>query len=229
MGDLEGNPWLQPANGLQDSEGDIAFFNDPYIMPPENSLRGPENDTAFFTNPYMMQLENDLRNPQDDANFNEIFPNMHMIQDAVGLNGTPRTFSNNINNLVANGNESRGYTYANIPSGVALEEIPALATPPFQVEGSSIEPQYLQGNTILAEKCQDELEYASHAITPQITKRARKNSGPSSEEWQKWKPEIYRLYVENNYTLNLTMKEMARKGFYAESVTLPVFFPGIIC
>jgi hypothetical protein len=67
-----------------------------------------------------------------------------MKQDAVRLNGTPRTFSNNINNLIANGSEFRGYTYANIPrGGVALEEIPALATTPFQVEGSSIEPQYL--------------------------------------------------------------------------------------
>jgi hypothetical protein len=220
-GDREGKPWMQPANGLQDLEGGIAFFTDPYMMQPENSLQDPGNDIAFFTDPYMTQLENDFWNPQDDANLNEIFPDMRMMQAAVGRNGTPQSFSTNINNLVANGSDPRGYTDANIPRGdVAMEEIITLATTPIQVEESNIEPQHLQGNTILAENGQDEPEYVTHA---QITKRARTNSGPSSDEWQRWKPEIKALYVDDNYTLEVTRAEMAKKGFYAESVTLPSF------
>jgi hypothetical protein len=206
--DRESNPWAQPANGLQDLEGDIAFF----------------------ANPDMIQLEYDLWNPMDNPIFDEILTNMPAMQEPAGGNWTLGTSSNNINNVVANGSDPQIYTYASIPRGdVAIEGIKTLATPSFQVADSNIEHQHFQSNTILAKEGHDEPEYVTHARTPQVPKRARKNSGPSSEEWQRRKPEIYSLYVENNYTLKLTIEEMARNGFYAESVTLPVFPPGIIC
>ena len=230
MGEREGNPWMQPVIGLQDPEGGIPFFANPDTIQPENSLRGPENDIAFFTNPDMIQPEYDFWTPMNNAIFDEILTNMSVTQEPVGGNWNLRTSSNTINNVVANGSDSQSYTYASIPRGdVAIDGIKALATPSFQVADSDIEHQHLQSNTILAEEGQDEPEYVMHGRTPQVTKRARKNSGPSSEEWQRRKLEIHKLYVVENCSLRLTMKEMAGKGFHAESVTLPAFSLGIIC
>jgi hypothetical protein len=210
-GGREDSLWMQPVNGLLD----------------------PENDIAIFTNPYMMQPENGFWNLEDNFNFDDIFTNRFMMEAAVGMDGTPRTSSDHINDLVANGSDSRGYsrgyTYANTPRGdMAMEEIQALFTPPFQVADSNIESQHLRGNTTLAEKGQDEPEYVTDARTPQVTKHAPRNSTLSSEEWQKWKPEIYSLYF-NGYTLEATRAEMEKKGFYAASVTLPFFSLGIFC
>jgi len=210
-GGREDNPWMQPANGLAD----------------------PEDDTDIFTNTYMMQPANGLGDPEDSVDINDIFTNIYMVrkvQAAVGGAGTPRTSSNHINNLVANGSDYRGYTGANIPRGdVAMEQIRALVTRPFRMVDSDIAPQHLRGNTILAENGQDEPECITHARAPHATKRARKITGPSSKEWEKWKPEIYNLYVDGNCTLKVTRTEMAKKGFHAESVPLPLFSLGILC
>jgi Clr5 domain len=230
MGESEGNPWMQPVIGLQDPEGGIPFFANPDTIQPENSLRDPENDIAFFINPDMIQPEYNFWTPMNNAIFDEILTNMSVTQEPVGGNWNLRTSSNTIDNVVANGSDSQSYPYSSIPRGdVAIEGIKALAAPSLQVADSNIEHQHLQSNRILAEEGQDELEYVTHGRTPQVAKRGRKNSGPSSEEWQRRKPEIYNLYVENNCSLKLTIKEMARNGFHAESVTLPVFSLGIIC
>lgn len=149
---------------------------------------------------------------------------------AVGRDGTPRTFPNHINNLVAHGNDPRVYNDANIPrGGVAMEQIQALLTPSFQLTDSNTESQRLRGNATSAKEGQEEPGYVTHGKAPHVTKVTHKTSGPSPEEWQKWKSEIYSLYVVDNYTLKMTREKMAEKGFYAESVTSPFFSLGILC
>jgi len=217
MGDREGNPWMQPLNGLWAPEDDT------YMMQLENSFCNPEDYTdlsAISTNAYMMQTENGLGNLEDNVDFSNLFPNISMIQAEVGGNGVFQTPLSQINNIRGNGSDYRGHTSAHIPrGGVSMEQIQALGAPPFQVADSNIEPQHLPG-IILAEKAQDEPNYVTLARASHVTKRARKNIGPSSEEWAKWEPEIRRVYIDDNCTLKVTMEKMAKKGFHAESVTL---------
>jgi hypothetical protein len=178
------------------------------------NLEDNVNFNNILTNPYMMQPEDGLWNPED----NDIFTDMFMMQPAIARDGTAPSFSNYINNLAAIGVDSGGYTDATIPRGDgAMEQVQALFTHPFQMADNNIEPQQLPGNTIPPEKGQDEPEY--------VKKGAPKNPGPSLEEWQMWRPEIYSLYVVANYTLEVTRKEMEKKGFYAGSVTLLLFPP----
>jgi hypothetical protein len=227
---------MQPENGLWNPEDDVNFndiFTYSSMMQPENGLWNPEDNVNFndiFTYPSMMQPENGLWNSEDDANFNGICGNMLMMQPAVGRDRTTRASSNHINGVVANESDYGGYTNANIPRGEgAMEQIQALVTPPFQMADSNIEPQHLPGNTIFTEEGQDEPGYITHTRTPHATKRVRKNSGPSSEEWLKRKPQIYSLYVDGNYKLEATRAEMAERGFHAELVTLLLFSLRILC
>lgn len=194
------NSWTQPANGFWD----------------------PKDDTTVFADPNLMQLGNDLWSLENDTNFDGNFANSFTMQAEVGADEASPKFPNHINNLVANGNDPRGYSDANIPRGdVAMEQIQALVTPVFQVADSNLGSQHLWGNEILAEEGQDEPVYVTHTNTPHVTKVSRKNCGPRSDEWQKRKSEIYSLYVVDNYTLEVTRKKMAEKGFYAESVAPP--------
>jgi hypothetical protein len=200
-GDSEDNPWTELTYGLF-PEDDIATSADPYLIQSEISLLDYDGNFSF-----------------------DILNNTLIMQAPVGMDGTPQASSNNINNVVANANDSRGHTYANTPrGGVAMEQIQTIL-PPFQVADGNIEPQHLLGNPILAEKGQDEPEYVTDTKTPHVSKRARKNPSPSSEEWQKWKPEIHSLYMVDNYTLEVTRAKMATKGFYAESVTVLSLHP----
>jgi hypothetical protein len=201
-GDREDN-WMQLDNGLWNPE-DGVNFNDP-----------------------IMQLEYGLWDPEPNVGFDENFPNTIVSQHPIAGDEAGRTLYNHINNFVANGSGSGGYTGASIPrGGVALtpEQVQALSTPSFQVVENNMEPQHLLSNVASAEKDEDEPEYVTHARTPPATKRARKSAGPSSEEWQKRKPEIYNLYVVAGYKLEATRKQMADNGFQAESVPLP-FLP----
>jgi len=220
-GNLKDNLRMQPANGLWDPEDDIPIFNNSYMMPADNNLWSPEDNpnlNSIFISPYMIQAENGLQNPENNFNFNGFFTNPTMAS------------SNHVNIPVANRITYGGYTGANIPRGEApIEKMLALFTPPFQVSDSNIEPQHLPSNAILAEKGQDEPEYVMHASNPHVTKRARKNSGPSSEEWEKRKPEIYRFYVDDNYTLEATKEKMDENGFHAKSVPLFSFSLRTLC
>jgi hypothetical protein len=220
---------MQPANGLWDPEDDIPIFDTSYIMQAGNDLWNPEDGFNFneiFTNLDIMQPANGLWNPENNFNFNGTSTNPDMMRAAIGMPGTARTASNHINSNVTNWSDHGSHSVANIPRGGAgMEGILALVTPPFPVADSNIEPQHLPSNTTLAENGKGEPEYVTHPKTPHVTKCARKNSGPSSEEWKKWKPEIHKFYMENNYTLKKTKEEMAEKGFQAESVTLLFFSP----
>jgi len=204
-GDREDDLWMQPASGVLD----------------------PEDDITMFTHPYTMQADNVSWNPEDYINWsNDVPANISMIQPACERDGTAQSSSNHINTLAANGSDSGGYVNKTPRGGGAEEQMQALFTTTFPTD-SDIEPQYLPGNTILAEKDQEEPEYITYARTPHVAKRARGNSGPSSQEWQKWKREIYNLYVSN--TLEVTREEMAKKGFHAGSVTLFFFSLRILC
>ena len=46
-------------------------------------------------------------------------------------------------------------------------------------------------------------------------------SAISSQDWEKWKPWILRLYLVKRYPLKLVKKELENKGFYARSFFLP--------
>jgi hypothetical protein len=190
---------------------------------PSNGLRDPEGDIPFSTNADMMQLGNGLWNFEDSVNFSDISDNTYMMQAVVRSDGIPRTFSNHMNNLMANGlRDSRGHNSDYIPRGdVVREQI--LAAHAFQVADSNIKPQHLQDNNILAEEGQVEPEYVTHAGAQHVTKHTGKHPGPSLEEWTKWKPQIHGVYVDGRCTLEVTRAEMAKKGFYAKSVTLPLF------
>jgi hypothetical protein len=90
---------------------------------------------------------------------------------------------------------------------------------------ANIKCQHLRDNMILDEEGQDEPQYVTDVNAQHVTKR----SGPSSEEWTKWKPEIHSVYVDGKCTLEATRAEMAKKGFCAQLVTLPFFHLGIPC
>jgi hypothetical protein len=194
----------------------------------------PEDDIATFNNPYMTQLEiglPDLLSPDGIDSFDNFLADMVMTQAPIGMGGTPLASSNHINNPVANGDGFRGHPYVNTPRGdVAMEEIQNLLDPSFPMADSNIEPQNILHSPILTENGQDEPAYVTDAGTRHVSKRARKSSSPSSDEWQRWKPVIHSLYIDNSYTLKATIREMAvEKGFDAESVTgLPLLPKSII-
>jgi hypothetical protein len=163
-----------------------------------------EDDIFMLTNPCEKQAENGLWNPRSYFNVNDNFPSVLMNQPAAGRDWTPQTPLNHINNPTANWADPGWYTPRFIH--------------PFPVPDSNIEPQH-PPNMSLPEGGQDEPEY-THAGMAHVTKRARINSGLSSEEWEKWKPEIKSLYFRLGSTLEDTRTEMANKGFHAGSVTL---------
>jgi hypothetical protein len=146
-----------------DTESLILSSN---MDPPDHQGAGDHEDISWMQPAIYLEDEIFMRNPGSYVNFNDSSPSVLMNQPAAGRDWTPQTPLNQINNPTANGADPGWYT----PRFLHL----------FPVPDSNIERQH-PPNTILPEGGQDEPEY-THAGIPHVTKRARKNSGLSSEE-----------------------------------------------
>lgn len=188
-----------------DSEDSTRPSTDPYLMQMENDLSIPAADASFHDgslDSYMMPDNNRVWNPQNDVSFSGILTNRPAQFDF----GPAHPIS------MANEFSSGGYCNSNISGGsMAADQIQALLNTPFQAVDNSIVSQH-QGHTIVPETGREEPEYVAHTTGPQVPTRTR----ISPKEWLKWKPEIQRLYVDENYTLEVTRAKMSQKGFHAE-------------
>jgi hypothetical protein len=196
-----------------DSEGSTRPCTDPYLMQIENDLSIPAADASFHDgslDSYMMPDNNHVWNPQNDVIFSGILTNRPAQFEFAPA--YPISMANELS--------FDGYCNSNISGGtMAADQIQALLNTPFQTVNNNIESQQ-HGHKILAKTGQEDSEYTAHATGPNVPTRTR----ISPEEWLKWKPEIQKLYVHENHSLEVTRAKMSQKGFLAESVTYLFLF-----
>lgn len=192
-----------------DSEDNTLPSADPYLMQIENDLSIPAADAIFYDNSldsYIMPDNNHVWNPQNDVSFSDMLTNMSMVPARFKCAPTYP-----ISNCMASEFNFGGYCDSNIFGGsMAANQIQALLNTPYQTVNDNTE-----SHTILTEIGQEEAEYTARATGPNVPTRTR----ISPEEWLKWKPEIQKLYVHENHSLEVTRAKMSQRGFHAESVT----------
>ena len=175
-----------------------------------------------------MQPANGLWDLEDDIGFSDFLTDALMSQASPRIVELPRMISSNSGSLVP----SRA-AFSVPRGGVALEQIreiginlsqePKIDTEPHRLPSSTANPntedQQTSDSTVQDEDTQeDEPAYVTHPEASHPPKRSHKESGPSSAEWAARKDEIKYWYIEKNYTCEMTMEEMAKKGFHATSV-----------
>lgn len=200
-----------------DSEDDSRPFANPWQA--ENGLSDPAADAighSGFAHPYLLPENPYIWNPPYHVDSSGMLTNLSMVS-APSFESAPSSYTHN---GVANDMNLSGYHDAYKPRGsMAIDQVRDLINTASQPACSNIESQHLV-NTSLAEIDQEEPEYVTNATISHATKRTRKTSFVSPEEWQRLKPEIERLYVYEGRTLKETRDKMAEMGFHAESVTL---------
>jgi hypothetical protein len=184
---------------------------------------GADFNFTEFTNADMIQAQFGLGGAGADFNFTE-FTNADMMQALFGLDGTTGVPSYTSNNLIASGSTLWGNTDASVPRYCPpMEHIQAMGIPPAHVAEWNVEPLRPLGNTVHTEEVQEvEPEYITDS-RPSVSKIVVRNrSGPDTYEWEKRKPEIYNLYINEGRSLPMVVIEMAKNGFYATSVINPL-------
>jgi hypothetical protein len=157
-----------------------------------------------------------------DFNFTE-FTNADTMQALFGLGGTPGVPSYTSNSLIASGSTLCDNTDVIVPRyRPPMEHIQAMGIPPAHVPEWTAELLRPPGNTVHIEEVQEvEPEYPTYP-RPSVSQIAVRNrSGPEAYEWEKRKPEIYNLYINEGRSLSMVVIEMAKSGFYATSVINP--------
>ena len=123
--------------------------------------------------------------------------------------------------------DSGGFDNASVPrSGVATEQIQNMRSQLHglaELDNEVLHPLYNHGPAEL------EPEYVVEPRRIEPRTAATKAVGPLPEEWNQRKCEIYDLYMTKNWQCSAVAEEMAKRGFHATSVLLPLFLTRPVC
>ncbi|KUJ24619.1 uncharacterized protein LY89DRAFT_776697 [Mollisia scopiformis] len=154
-------------------------------------------------------------------------------QQEIGREPTRRTSSNQINNFESTRTYSWSTNNASVPRTV--EVFSALDLEALGCNDAGLELQTLLHRDLTATNNEDigsaALREAQFRPPPEeepeytirreiLNETPRSNAGPTPEEWEAKKPEIYALYVEQRWSCREVMEKMADRGFYA---TVPMY------